>query len=284
MTTGMLPPLPEDVRWSVCLREAATSRVLAAHAPEQVLRTASVGKVFLLLEVARRLETGELDPDEPLSPTPEQTVADSGLWYLMRTGTLGVVDLCWLVGGFSDNLATNVLLRRVGLDAVTALTRSLGVHRSALLDRVREDRGPQHPPTLSVGCAEELSEVLARLHRGELVSSAVSARVRGWLAANADLSMVASAFGLDPLAHGEPDRGVLLLNKTGTISTVRVDVGVAAGPSGAVAWAVQADWQDATRDPRGEVLAVMAEIGRRVADLVGVPAVPAGLRPARGSG
>jgi beta-lactamase class A len=269
-----LPALPAGPRWSVCLRDTATSTVLAAVDPDAVLRTASVGKVFLLLEVARRLGTGELDPDEPLHRTPGDAVADSGLWYLLRRDELGVDELCWLVGAVSDNLATNVLLRRVGLDAVTALTRTLGVERSALLDRVREDRGQKHPPTLSRGCAGELSELLARLHRGELVSADVSARVRRWLAAGTDLSMVASAFGLDPLAHGEPDRGVRLVNKTGTVSTVRADVGVVDGPAGSISWAVLADWQDAGTDLRGPVLATMAGIGRRVAAAVGAPTVP----------
>ncbi len=69
---------------------------------------------------------------------------------------------------------------------------------------------------------------MARLHRGDIVSPEVSARVLRWVAANADLSMVAAAFGLDPLAHAEPDRGITLINKTGTISTVRADVGIVA--------------------------------------------------------
>ena len=79
---------------------------------------------------------------------------------------------------------------------------------------------------------------MARLHRGDIVSPEVSARVLRWVAANADLSMVAAAFGLDPLAHAEPDRGVTLINKTGTISTVRADVGIVVGPAAEVAYAV----------------------------------------------
>ncbi len=85
---------------------------------------------------------------------------------------------------------------------------------------------------------------MARLHRGDIVSPEVSARVLRWVAANADLSMVASAFGLDPLAHAEPDRGITLINKTGTISTVRADVGVVSGPAAEVAYAVLASWPD----------------------------------------
>ena len=52
----------------------------------------------------------------------------------------------------------------------------------------------------------------------------------GWLSLNADLSMVASAFGLDPLAHRSADHGLLLVNKTGTDGGVRSEVGVLRGP------------------------------------------------------
>lgn len=272
--TLFLPELTPDVRWSVCLRDARTSQVLAAHDADRVQRTASVGKVFLLLEVARRLEAGLLDADEPLGWADEEWVADSGLWHLMGSRVLPLGDLCWLVGGFSDNLATNVLLRRVGLDAVTATTHASGFTRSALLDRVREDRGPQHPPTLSRGTAAELSDLLARLHRDELVSPAASGRVRGWLAADADLSMTAAAFGLDPLAHRDPDRGLTMINKTGTIATARIDVGVVAGRAADVAWAVLAEW-DPGHDPRDEVLATMRRVGDTVrAHVEGRPSSP----------
>ncbi len=246
----------------MCVRDATTSEVLAAVTPDLVLRTASIGKLFLLIEIARQAEAGELDLGEELGRTSADAVADSGLWHLMQRDTFTVEDLCWLVGGFSDNLATNVLVRRIGIDAVGATSSSLGFVRSALLDRVRDDRRPGDPWTLSAGNAYELSDLMARLRRGGIVSPAVSSRVLRWVAANADLSMVAHAFGLDPLAHAERDRGITLVNKTGTISTVRGDVGVVAGPAGAVAYAVLASWPEIPlNDPRDRVLAEMAAIG-----------------------
>ena len=266
-TPWSLPDLPAAARWSVVVRDAGTGAVLAAAQPDQLQLTASIGKVFLLVEVAARLADGSLDPEEPLTWAAEEHVADSGVWYLMDRRTLGVRDLCVLVGAFSDNLATNVLLRRVGLSAVQARAVALGCTRSTLLDRIRLRRTPADPPTLSVGTAAELSAVLADLHRGAVVSAAVSAQVLAWLAANADLSMVAAAFDLDPLAHAEPDRGVTLVNKTGTISTARGDVGVVSGPDAALAYAVLATWPEHA-DPRA-VLAAMRAVGRQLRVAVG---------------
>lgn len=265
-----LPVLSPDVDWSICVRDAATSQVLTEVEPDLVQRTASIGKIFLLIEVARRAEEGSLDLGQELTRAPDVAVADSGLWYLLRQSALAIDDLCWLVGGFSDNYATNVLVSHVGVTSIAATSTSLGFEHSALLDIVRDDRGPEHPWTLSKGCAGELSDLLARLHRHEIVSPAVSARVLCWLAANADLSMVASAFGLDPLAHSDPDRGITLINKTGTISTVRADVGVVVGPAAEVAYAVVAGWSaDGPDDPRDRVLAEMAAIGAAIRAHVG---------------
>jgi hypothetical protein len=141
-----------------------------------------------------------------------------------------MADLAAMVGATSDNLATNVLIRHIGLEAVRARTETLGLTRTALLDLVRDHRGPDDAPQLSIGSAKELTWLFASLARGEIVSPEVSQRVVGWLSLNSDLSMVAAAFGLDPLAHRMPDHNLLLMNKTGTDGGVRSEVGVLRGP------------------------------------------------------
>jgi beta-lactamase class A len=249
------------VEWSAAVADVDTGAVLWAREPERVLKTASVGKVFLLIEAARQAETGELDLDEHVQRLPEDLVADSGLWHVLDTASLSIRDACALIGAVSDNLATNVLVRRLGIDRIGETGRALGFTSSALLDRVREDRGPQHPPTLSRGNAAELVRLMADLARGRIVSPAVSARVLGWLALNTDQSMVAAPFGVDPLAHTEPDNGFVLRNKTGTISTARIDIGVCdIVGGGGLAWAVLANWSDET-DLRDAVLERMSAIG-----------------------
>ena len=121
------------------------------------------------------------------------------------------------------------------------------------------------------------ADLMRRLHRYEVVDLACTATrsstatCRGplrWIGTNTDLSMVASAFDLDPLAHAEPDRGVRLVNKTGTISTVRADVGVVEGPAANAAYAVLASRADDV-DLRDAVLADMRRIGQIIRDHVG---------------
>ncbi|MGH3638152.1 MAG: serine hydrolase [Mycobacterium sp.] len=257
--------LPSTATLSAHIKDLSTGETLWEHDSRRVLKTASVGKVFLLAEVARRFEDGTLDPDEVVAATAEDRVADSGILYLLRQQDQRIEDLCLLIGAVSDNTATNVLLRRIGLEVVQRATRDLGFTESGLRDRVRLDRPKDDPLTLSVGNAAELCEFVARVDAGAIHNAAVSERVRRWLGVNTDLSMVAQAFGLDPLAHTAADHGFELWNKTGTISDARIDIGcVGHTASGRrVAYAVLANWTW-SEDHRDQVLATMQRIGLAV--------------------
>ncbi|MEO6999758.1 MAG: serine hydrolase [Terracoccus sp.] len=258
------------VEWSVCLREGS-GMPLGSVGADVSLRTASVGKVLLLLETARALTAGEVRSDEVLTRTLEEWVADSGLWHTLSVESLPLGDVAALVGAVSDNLATNVLLRRVGLDQVARLATELGLRATALHDRVRDTRTSSHAATLSTGSASELSELMARIATGTAISPAADSLVRQWLSANVDQSMVGAVFveqaGLDPIAHHvllteAVDRAVEradgpgartsgaasgqllgVWNKTGTDSGVRADVGAVTRGGRTVTWAAIANWE-----------------------------------------
>lgn len=272
--TPVPPELPTDgrLRWSASVRDSHGAVVWEQDA-SAVLPTASVGKLLLLLESARLLTEGLRRPDELLHRTDDDRVGDSGLWDELLVDALPLADVAVLVGAHSDNTATNVLLRDVGLDGVDALRDRLGLVDTRLLDRVRRHRDPAvSPPYLSVGSAEELSLLAHRISCGTAVSVETDGLVRGWLASGADLSMVASAFGLDPLAHRAADhpqiggRTALLWNKTGTDDGVRAEVGfLALGPGGGapigLAYAVCAAWDASAQDRTSDVLAAMRAVG-----------------------
>lgn len=249
------------VQVSARATDLATGSVLFSVDDHVVMPTASIGKVLLLVEVAARLSEASTEAFTLLDRSPRDAVGDSGIWQHLQSSRLPVSDLAALVGATSDNLATNVLIRYVGLEAVRARTEALGLTRTALLDLVRDHRGPDDAPQLSIGSTKELTWLFAALARGEIVSPEVSQRVVGWLSLNADLSMVASAFGLDPLAHRMPDHNVLLMNKTGTDGGVRSEAGVLRGPRASVAYAVSTYFADSDLSSRLAVLNGMRQVG-----------------------
>lgn len=249
-----------NIDWSVCIRSAAGHEVARRHA-DRPMKTASIGKLLLLVEVARQCAAGELSGATVLGRDPELLVADSGIWQHLDVQRLAIQDLCVLVASVSDNLATNVLLKRVGLRKVRDLGESLGLVHTALLDYVRDHRGPADPATLSTGSASELSRLMSRLGRNELISPTVSQQVDAWLATCVDLSMVAGAFGLDPLAHAPSDRDFFVRNKTGADAGVRADVGTIGRESVRFDYAVIANWDASDADLRDRALSGMRAIG-----------------------
>ncbi|MDQ1607078.1 MAG: beta-lactamase class [Microbacteriaceae bacterium] len=226
-----------------------------------VLPTASVGKTLLLIEVSSRITSKDFVGHGILDKDPGDAVRSAGLWQHLQAPALPVADLAALVGATSDNLATNVLLRQVGLDAVRARTESLGLTRTTLLDLARDTRGPDDAPQFSVGSTAELAWLFSALYRNQIVDHVTSQRVLGWLALGSDLSMVASAFGLDPLSHRTADHGIQLVNVTGADVGVRSEVGILRGTRTGVAYAATIQFDDSALPTRLGVLDAMRVIG-----------------------
>ena len=268
-----LPPcLDAFAEWSVSIDELGVGdspRTLAEHDADLLLSSASVGKVFVLIELAERLAAGTLDADLLLDRRVTSRITDSGLWHRLHVDQLPLLDVVTLVGAVSDNWATNVLIDLLGLERIRATARRWAPGGSDLVDVVRGLRGPEDPPHLSLGCARDWTSILARLWADDRAGGAVGRLVLGALTPGVDLSMVASAFDLDPLAHDEDPAGPQLINKTGTNLGVRCDIGIIEDEAHPIAYAVLANWpEEPAGRGRADVLAGMRAIGHQMRSLV----------------
>ncbi|WP_323748073.1 serine hydrolase [Catenulispora rubra] len=247
------------------------------HRADEALPLASVGKLLLLASVAQGFAAGTLDPDERLALLDQDYRAGSGLLLKLSPREWTLLDLARLTASVSDNTATNALLRRVGLERIAADTAALGLRHTRILDRIREPRLPEHPPTFAVGTARELAslaEVVADDREwGPLLME--------WMAGCLDRSMVAAAIPHDPEdaavrdvpVRDVPVSGLWVANKTGTDAGTRCDVGVVRG-------ARQVCYAVLTRCSPGDEFAMvqgMRAIGAAVARL----AAPAATTPGR---
>lgn len=248
-------------RVSVNVIDLHNGQLLLSIDDRIVLPTASVGKILLLIEVSARMTAKNAAGFGIVDKSPDDRVAGSGLWQHMQAQVLPVIDLAALVGAVSDNLATNALLRQVGLDAVRARAESLGLSKTALLDVVRDSRGPDDAPHLSVGSTSELTWLVTALCRGQIIDHVTSQRVLDWMSNNTDLSMVAAGFGLDPLEHRAADHGIRLINKTGSDQGVRSEVGLLNGPRAGIAYALTVQFADTSLATRLAVHDAMRVFG-----------------------
>ncbi len=257
---------------------ARDGEVLVREGPGERRPTASVGKLWLLAELAERLGSGGMDPGRVIARSASEPVRDSGLWQHMDADNLAVIDAALLIAAVSDNAATNALLDVISLDAAADRARQLGARESRLHDRVRDVRDAVHPPSLSTGVAVELAEAARRIHLaskgqpGLGVSPAAARVMEAWLSTGVDTTLVLDPLALDPLAHVDPSGGVWAWCKTGADPGVRADVGVVEGPLATVAYAAIATWPlDRGRSGLLEARLRMRQLGSSIAERVGLP-------------
>ncbi|OIH99677.1 MULTISPECIES: serine hydrolase [unclassified Curtobacterium] len=271
-TTEALGALAVDgAAVSASVIDTSSGKSLLSVDDTLVQPVASLGRVLLLVEVAARLEDGRLHGDR-LQRMARDTATGAGLWQFLQEPTMQVPDLATLVGATGDAWATNALLSTVGIDAVRERADSLGFERTALIDRVRDRRGPDDAPDTSVAPTGELAWVMRGLALGEVVDEAVSNRVLGWLSLASDLSLVAGSFGLDPLSHRALDHGLQAVAVTGSSTGVRAEAGILRGPGSSVSYAVTVTFDDASLQRRLAVVEALRTMGTEVLEAVHAPA------------
>jgi beta-lactamase class A len=120
----------------------AAGELFARHG-ERRFHAASTIKVPIMIEAYRQIEAGLLDPDDTHVLRDEDRVPGSGVLSHLHAGLeLTVRDLINLMITVSDNTATNLVLERIGLDAVNATMPSLGM-RDSILGRPMLGRLPK---------------------------------------------------------------------------------------------------------------------------------------------
>lgn len=113
---------------------------------------ASVFKVPIVLEYARQAAAGAIERTERLSVTAADKDGGIGTSGCADDVSLTLRDLAHFMMTMSDNAATDVLLRRVGLDSVHATLAGLGLKRTRLIG----------------GCAELFAQVRAEVGTDQL--------------------------------------------------------------------------------------------------------------------
>jgi beta-lactamase class A len=201
---------------------------VAEYRADLVMPLASVGKLLLLAEVARRMSDGTLCPDAIVAVADADVCGGSGLIAGLSSRSWTVRDLALLTASVSDNTATNALIRLVGVEGVNIGAHRLGLRDTRLLDRIREPRLASHPPAFALGTARELACLASMIGGGEPWARLVL----GWMASCADRSMVPALIPHDPedgSVPAMPLEGLWVANKTGTDVGTRCDVGIVRG-------------------------------------------------------
>ena len=100
---------------------------------EEPFEAASVIKLPILVETFRQIEAGLAQENEPFPIRQEDKLPSCGALNYLHTGlTVTLMDLATLMIILSDNTATNLLIRRLGMDNINSTIREMGMTTTRL--------------------------------------------------------------------------------------------------------------------------------------------------------
>ncbi len=235
---------------------------------DELVVPASVFKIAVALDLFDRAASGELDLGEQVTVEPSYLPSNWGLAEFEHPARLALGDLCYLMMAISDGIATDLLMARLGLDAlnqrfvawrmsntriatdiqglVDGLARDLGFEsgrealaaeagergdeaRARAQDRARiQASSVLDPVRTSRTTARDMTTLLTAIWRDEAAAPSACARVRAVMTKQVVQEKLASGFSADPSWEG----GVLYAKSGSLFGLVINEVGVIQEPGG----------------------------------------------------
>jgi beta-lactamase class A len=216
--------------------------------PDAPVPTASTIKLPIMIELFAQANEGRLDWNQKLVLTDQDKVSGSGVLTEFSAGdALPIRDLMHLMIVVSDNTATNLILDRIGGNAVNVRMAQLGLKQTAVMRKIMQAKlfpGPNaqpHPEGVTDegkepgndrwgtgrSCPRDMVLLLGRLYRRELVSKAASDEMVDVLKRQHDHEGV-----------GRDMNNTVIASKSGALDHLRSDVAIVYSAHGPVAMAI----------------------------------------------
>ncbi|MEV6971650.1 serine hydrolase [Hamadaea sp. NPDC051192] len=231
--------------------DLGTGREIGFGADDPVV-IASVVKVLLVLEFARQVAAGQLDPAERVVVRAADRLGGWGTAGCADDVELSLRDLAYFAMSVSDNTAADLLAQRVGPDLLPVLAAELGLSRTQVMGSPRQvleslfaDVGARDadefarvfrdlpddqiralrvydPARTNSSTPRELTRLLTLIWQDQAGPPAACAMVRDWM--SRQLSRTRLPSGFPP--------SVQVAGKTGTLPGLHVEAGVVEYPDG----------------------------------------------------
>ena len=214
---------------------------------DEPVRTASTIKLPIMIEVFSEAAEGKLKLTEGITDIADEKVSGSGIMQDLSDGdVLPLRDVVTLMITLSDNTATNLILNRIGGNAVNARMAGLGLTNTRVMRKILGDGNKlkskpsgitdegAKPENKKWGIGrsspQEMVQLLEKLYRGELVNKQASAEMIEILKKQRDHNGIARDI-----------KDAVVANKSGALDALRSDVGIVYTAKGPIAMAITID-------------------------------------------
>jgi len=179
----------------------------------QLFPTASTIKLAILYELVKRADEGALTLDDTLK-LDRARAAPGGILYEMGTPVLSLRDYANVMVIESDNTATNVLIARLGMEAITARMAQAGLAsiklRRYMIDLEAAKRGNEN-----VATPADLARLLEMFHKGTGLTPT----------GQGEALRILRKSKSSPIRRGVPS-GIAIASKPGSLEGVRADTAI----------------------------------------------------------
>ncbi len=212
-------------------RNLKSGESLSYRADDKV-QTASVIKLPILVELFSQAREHRLSLEDVIAVTDTNRVGGSGILQDLGIGLHATLrDFAVLMIVLSDNSATNIAIDKLGVAAVNARMRQIGLPQTTLYKKVFKPATEPMPEEqkkwgLGVTTPNEMLLLLEKLYRKEIVDPASCDDMIAILKAQRDRDQIPRYL------VGPAWEKIQIANKTGALDRVRNDVGIVFTPEG----------------------------------------------------
>jgi len=214
--TTYLQQLPSGVKVNLAVESLTDSKNAFFHVADEPVPAASVIKLPILIEAMEWVKEGKLNLDEKHTLLATEKTGGSGILGTYPAGsTLAYQDLITLMMTHSDNTATNILIQKLGMDAINRRDQSLGLKQTRLnrvmMDTLAAKQGRENYVT-----AREMNSLLKKIYHHEVATPVLCDQMIDILKNNRDTLTIPRLL----------PKTVAIAHKTGMLAYVRGDVGI----------------------------------------------------------
>ena len=238
-----------------------------ASSADRPMPLASLVKVPVMVAAYAAAHQGRMALDEQVTFAADNVVPGSAVIDKLSPGaTFTLRDAIRMMIATSDNTATNIVIRRIGLPATNDVLDRLGLPGIRLNSYVfRRDTSLDAERSrefgLGNGSAADLVRLMGLIHGRDLERDGVVAK--GACEAMLDHMLACEDRGT---AGRDMPGGVKVAHKTGLVSGVRTDAGVILGPAGPIAFCLLTKDNRDRKAPHGPADDLIAKFARAALD------------------
>ena len=208
---GLTQPYGSSV--SVCIIDASNGNYCQVNS-DKAFVSASMIKLAVLCKYMDAVDNGQLNPTDRVALKNMKVVGGTGLIQTERHASYSYDELCRYMIMYSDNTATNVLINKLGQDAINERVQTLGCKNTSLNRQLMV----LNTNTENWISARDAATILYKIKNGTAASSAMCAKALEYLSKQTDNEGMAEGISSGAFAH-----------KTGSLRSMRHDGGIVLG-------------------------------------------------------